>query len=229
MGRQLSLDLPLPGAGSGDADFCVSPSNQAAVTLVTDDSLWPRGKLILAGPPGSGKSHLAGLWAARAGAVTVRAEAWSDPPRGARAVLVEGADTIGGRTEEALFHLHNRLQAAEGRLLLTARKPPGAWSLILPDLASRMQATALAVLGDPDDRLFPALLAKLFADRQIVPAPDLIPWLVRRLERTHRAAIAAVAALDRASLEQGREVNRPLASAVLDFGPSEVPDATSPN
>jgi chromosomal replication initiation ATPase DnaA len=227
--RQLSLDLA-PGAGAQSAaDFFPAPSNADALALIRDDGLWPDGKLILKGPEGAGKSHLAGIWARAVGAWPVAGDPWDDPPRGATHILVEAADRVTGRAEEALFHLHNRVLAADGRLLLTARTSPGHWPMRLPDLISRMQATTVIALGDPDDALFPRLLAKLFADRQIAPAPDLIPWLTVRLERTHRAAILAVAALDAAGLARGREINRTLAREVLDIGPGPGADEPSPD
>ena len=86
----------------------------------------------------------------------------------------------------------------------------------LPDLASRLQATAIAQIGDPDDRLLALLLARLMADRQILPSAGVIPFLLTRMERSHAAARDIVAALDAAALAEGRGITRDLARAILD-------------
>ena len=133
-------------------------------------------------------------------------------------VAVEDADAVCGNAEAeaTLFHLHNLLLAEGGLLLLTAKSPPNRWPLGLPDLASRMQATATAVIAAPDDALLSAVLVKLFADRQISVPPALIPFLAARMDRSFAAAAALVEALDAAALAEGRAVTRPLAAAVLD-------------
>ena len=91
--------------------------------------------------------------------------------------------------------------------------------IALPDLASRMQATTVSHIDDPDDRLLGAVMMKLFQDRQIAPPPALIAYLVSRIDRSFAAAARMVADLDAAALAQGREVNVPLARALLDNPP----------
>jgi chromosomal replication initiation ATPase DnaA len=63
--------------------------------------------------------------------------------------------------------------------------------------------------------LLAAVLAKLFNDRQVIPKPDVIPYLVAQIERSFEAAAAIVEALDRAALTQGRTVSRPLAAHLI--------------
>jgi chromosomal replication initiation ATPase DnaA len=172
---------------------------------------------MLIGPEGAGKSHLATIWAQATGAQVITPADWHSLPRTPAALVVEDADRLPPETDEPFFHLHNRMMEAGGHLLITARHPPAFWPVRLADLSSRMLATATVTLADPDDALFPALLAKLFADRQILPPPDLVPWLAARLERSHRAALAAVRQLDEAALAQGREITRALARQVLDI------------
>ncbi len=220
MARQLSLDLS-PSSGAGPADFIVSDSNAAAHAAVLGETPWPQGKLWLAGPESSGKTHLARLWAARHGATLLPAAALPAalagtlPPPGA-AIVIDGLDSLSGRAEEALFHLHNHLAATGGLLLMTARTPPARLPVALPDLASRLQATALAQIADPDDRLLALLLARHFADRHILPSAGLIPWLLTRIERSHAAALATVDLLDRTALAEGRAITRDFARTILD-------------
>jgi chromosomal replication initiation ATPase DnaA len=219
--RQLAFDLPSAEAMTR-ADFFVTPSNALALQMVESWQAWPGRKLLLIGPEGAGKTHLAQVWAAAAGAIILPARDLGgvDIARLAgRAVAVEDADRIGS-AEAALFHLHN-LITLDAALLLTARTPPRDWGLTLPDLVSRMQATPVAQLDAPDDALLSAVLVKLFADRQVAIAPNLVPYLVSRMPRSVGAARALVAALDARALAAGRPITRALAGEVLDSASPE--------
>lgn len=220
MSDQLTFDLPHRTA-LGRQDFFISATNAVALAAIDGWQGWPMGKMLLTGPAGSGKSHLAAVWAADSGAAIVAGGdlAGADVPALAAlgAVVVEDAETVAGdpAAEEALFHLHNMLLPA-GRLLLTAASPPRDWGLGLPDLASRMQATAITRIDPPDDALLSAVLVKLFADRQIAVPANLIPYLVARIERSIAAAAAVVAGLDARALQLGRAVSRQMAAEWLD-------------
>jgi chromosomal replication initiation ATPase DnaA len=125
-------------------------------------------------------------------------------------------ETLPRDAEEAMFHLHNHQRHAGQPLLMTAAMPPARWTVALPDLASRMQATTVAVIDDPDDALLAAIIMKLFADRQIMPQPELVSYLVPRLERSFAAAAEMVARIDAAALASGQKINRTLARQLLD-------------
>lgn len=221
---QLAFDLPVRPA-LGREDFFVSPANELALAAL-DAGDWPQGKMLLIGPEGSGKSHLAHVWAGDRGARIVRAAdlPGSDLPEPGP-IVIEDADRIAGHAaaEVALFHLHNHILAAGAPLLVTARSAPRDWGIALPDLASRMQATATAQLLAPDDALLAAVLVKLFADRQLAVTPTLIPWLVSRMDRSFAAARRIVAELDALSLARGTAVTRALAAEVLDMLAEQTP------
>ena len=223
--RQLAFDLPTPEAFRRE-DFFVSPANATALAALDGWRDWPGGKMLLVGPHGSGKTHLAHLWAAGAGAVLIPAAdlAQADLPALSAhgAVAVEDAEAVAGQpqAEAAFFHLHNLVTQA-GNLLVTATRPPRDWGLTLPDLASRLQAAPLTRLDAPDDALLSAVLIKLFADRQIAVPPTLIPYLVLRMERSIGAARALVTALDARALAMGRPITRQLAADLLDSDPAE--------
>lgn len=224
MSQQLAFDLPAREALDRDA-FFVAASNALAVATLDNVAGWPSGKLALVGPTGSGKTHLAHVWARDHAATIVAAKslASADIPALARAsyVVVEDADKMDEAAdlhaaEVALFHLHNLTLAEGGRLLITASKAPNHWSLTLPDLASRMQGTAVAKIEEPDDALLSVLLVKQFEDRQIAVPHSLVPYLIKRIERSAEAVRAVVEALDKAALAEGVKVSQKLAARVLD-------------
>ncbi len=217
--RQLAFDLPAR-QGFRREDFFVSPANAAALAAIDGWQGWPGGKMLLIGPRGSGKTHLARLWAQESGAAILPAAdlPTADLPAlsAAGAVAVEDAEAAAGhpQTEAAFFHLHN-LVTQSGHLLVTAATPPRDWGLALPDLASRLQAAPLTRIEAPDDALLSAVLIKLFGDRQIAVPPNLIPYLVQRMERSINAARELVARLDAHALAAGRPITRQLAADVL--------------
>jgi DnaA regulatory inactivator Hda len=222
--RQLALDLPARPA-LGRAEFYVAAPNRLALAQIDRWPDWPDGKLAVVGPPASGKTHLAHVWAARAAAQIVPAAALPafDLERVAddSAVAVEDADTIpalgleAARAEEALFHLHNRLALGGGTLMVTGAGRPATWRLKLPDLASRLRACVVAELAPPDDALLAAILVKLFSDRQLEVSPEVIDYLLPRIERTFAGAQAVVTRLDRMALARRRQVTVRLAAELL--------------
>lgn len=220
MAEQLNLSLPVRTALGRD-DFFVSPANAVSLALIEAWPNWPGGKLVLAGPVGAGKTHLVHVWAAFSGAKIIAAADLSEndvPTLAQGAVAVEDVPDIANNPEAqaALFHLHN-LTLAEGHtLLLTGIGEPAHWGLTLPDLASRMMGTTVTTLNQPDDMLLGVVLAKLFNDRQLTPHPDTIPYLVKQMDRSFRAAQQIVELMDHLSLTQQRGVTRALAKLVID-------------
>jgi len=225
MAEQLSFDLPVRQA-LGREDFFVSPANALAVAMIESEAPWPGGRLVLSGPAGSGKTHLTHVWAARTGARIVSASTLRDedvPQLAGGPVAVEDVPEIAHDpdAQRALFHLYNLVLSEGHALLLTGRLDPALWHLGLPDLQSRVQSAQHVALNPPDDALLMAVLTKLFADRQLAPKPDVIPYLVARMDRTFAAAGQLVDRLDRAALAEGRTLTRALAARLLDRAPPE--------
>jgi chromosomal replication initiation ATPase DnaA len=194
-------------------DFVISPSNAAAITALDAWPAWPGGRMALVGPPGSGKSHLALGWAARVGAAVVRREDRDVPEFPAGPILLEDADR--GVADETLFHLINRADAGAS-LLITARVLPQTWPAALPDLRSRLNALLVAQIDEPDDMVLEGVLRKFFRERNIKPAEDLFPYLVRRIERSVTAAKDVVCRLDELADAEAREITRALARRLLE-------------
>ncbi|MFB2531856.1 chromosomal replication initiator DnaA [Paracoccus sp. p3-h83] len=221
MPRQLTFDLPPPHPAAARDDFIVAPSNAQAVAMLDRPGDWPGGRLVLTGAAGSGKSHLAGIVATEWGAspCTGADLGRADVPALAEPgiAVIEDAEAVAGdpAAEAAMFHLMNLIQAEGGRLLLTAARPPARWPVALPDLRSRLMAMAEARITPPEDALLAQLLVKLFADRQLRVAPQVVAWLVARMERAPALARDLVAALDARALERGAPISRALAAEVL--------------
>ncbi len=214
---QLIFDLGRATA-FGRADFFVSASNAAAARWIDQWPAWPSSTLLLHGPRGCGKTHLAHLWCARApatlvpGAILDEARLRQLLESGERRIAVDDAERAG---EAVLLHLINVCREDGGGVLLTAGLGPAEWPTTLADFGSRLRAALSVGIELPDDALLDAVLAKHFADRQVLVAPEVIAYLGRRMDRSLAEAAAIVAALDAAALRAGAPVTVPLARSLL--------------
>jgi len=210
MAQQLRLRLERPERHTRDA-FIVGASNREAVAVLDSWPRWPGGCLVLAGPEGVGKSHLAQAWADAADAAVLSREAPDLDQAAGRPVLLEDVDQ--GVPAEALFHLIN-LAARDGAgLLMTARSRPTAWPAELPDLRSRLNALFVAEIEAPDDVVLEGVLRKFFRERSIRPPEQVYPYLLQRMARSIPEAQDVVRRMDEAA---DGPISRLLARAVLE-------------
>jgi chromosomal replication initiation ATPase DnaA len=215
--RQLAFALPHAESLTRD-NFLEGPANAAGLALIDSWPEWPNRIMLLAGPEGSGKSHLAAIWAEQAGARSTTARALT-------AAAVPGALATGALVVEdlrssdfddrALFHLMNLAREDGAFVLVTAREPTSAFQIELRDLRSRLRAIPAVSLLPPDDQLFRALIVKFCADRQLAVDESVVSYLATRIERSYAAARQAVELLDAEALRLGRSVSRALAAELL--------------
>ncbi|MCK8782978.1 chromosomal replication initiator DnaA [Roseomonas sp. NAR14] len=216
--RQLALALP-QAASYARADLVADASNAAALRWADRPEGWPAGRLAVWGPAGVGKTHLLRAIAAERGWRLIEGPFLRGLPEpapgggGSRGTVVDDADCAA--EERALLHLVNLAAERGESLLLAGRAAPARWEVALPDLASRLRATAAVAIGPPGEALLRALLAKQFSERQLRVAPGLREWLLARLPREAAAVAEAAARLDRAALARGVPVTRALARAAL--------------
>ena len=229
--RQIPLSLP-HRAALDRADFLVGAANAGAIALIDRWPDWPSRTVLLAGPVGSGKSHLVEIWRAASGAGVVAASDLA--PADADLLLAGGAVAIedlhaGPLDEAALFHLLNLANERKAAVLMTSRVWPSALPLTLPDLASRLRAAQPVELAEPDDDLLRRVLTKLFADRQLIVDRSVIEFILTRMERSLEAANLIVERLDKDALAEGRAITQRFAAETLasffdgqtDFWPEE--------
>lgn len=212
---QLVLPLETRSA-TGRGDFIVAPGNASAVAFIDSFPNWPAPAAVLHGPPASGKSHLAAVWAQKAGAAVIEATALdTDIPDGA--LVVE--NVAPGVPEAPLFALIER----GAPLLLTSQAAPADWpskfNLVLPDLVSRARALLGFALWAPDDALLMGLAVKLFADRQLAVPESVVSHMIASLERSPGAIRDFIARADAAALSEKRPINLSLIKGLLASSP----------
>jgi chromosomal replication initiation ATPase DnaA len=215
--RQLAFALPHAESLSRD-NFLEGPANAEALGLIDCWPDWPNRVMLLVGPEGSGKSHLAAIWAEEAGARSTMAHsltAATVPVELVTNALVVEDLNAGAFDERALFHLLNLARQDNAYVLITARVAPAAMEVELRDLRSRLRAIPVVNLLPPDDGLFRALIVKFCADRQLSIDESVVSYVASRIERSFAAARHTVELLDSEALRLGRPVTRALAAELL--------------
>jgi chromosomal replication initiation ATPase DnaA len=223
--RQLALDLGYrPDLAA--TEFLVGDCNRMAWAAIEGWERWPDRRMVLTGPEGSGKTHLAAIWARLTGAARLHAaemtEARLHRLMEAPAIIVENVDRIAAlpepvrqQIETLLFHLLNLTRAEGVPLLLTGRQAAGHWRVEKPDLGSRIGAMAHVAISPPDDEILSRVLRKQLRDRNQEVGDEVIEFLLRRMERSFAAAREMVAALDLKALAERRRITRPLATELF--------------
>jgi chromosomal replication initiation ATPase DnaA len=214
--RQLALALDHAESFARE-DFLSGPCNEGPLRLIDSWPDWPANAVALVGPEGSGKTHLAMMWAAAAGArvISGRALGEDDLPSALATGALVVEDAAACADERVLFHLLNLAREEKASLLFTARTSPAMWPVALPALASRLRALPVITLLPPDDAMLRAVIVKLAADRQLVLDEGVVSYLSTRIERSFAAARAAVIALDNEALRRGRPATRALAAEIF--------------
>lgn len=219
--EQIPFDFA-PRPALGKDDFLVAPSNAEAVQWVDRWPDWPQVALVIAGPEGAGKTHLAHVFRRVSGAPAVTARDLRE--RGADGVLdghaalvledMEGILAQG--LEEEVLHLYNLAREHDAKLLMTAESAPARWNVALKDLSSRLNTAQVAEIRPPDDALLTALIVKQFADRQLRVEQDVLTYMLARMDRSFAGVRDLVRAIDETALAQKRAITVPLVRRVLE-------------
>ena len=191
---QIALPLDWPSRADHE-DYIVSSSNAAVARHFDHWGTWPVMATILSGPRKSGRSLLGRIVAARAGGE-----------------LADDAETV---DEESLFHAWNRAQDRRRPLILVVDRLPPAWSVALADLRSRIAATPLVVVPEPDEALAAGLIEKLCLARGLAAPLEVVRYLVPRIERTYYGIHRLIEALDAQAFERRQGLTIPLARRAL--------------
>jgi hypothetical protein len=194
--EQIALPLDWPQS-QGESRLIVSEANRDAFEHFRKWSLWPVKATMLAGPRRSGRSLLARGFVERVGGR-----------------LIDRADRA---DEEELFHAWNAAQESGRPLVMIVDRAPPEWEIGLPDLRTRIAVTPVTRIGEPDDRLFQALIQLHFADRGLHIPAEALRFMSERLHRDYWTLERAVEAVDRYAIADRARLSLPtIRKALID-------------
>jgi len=177
------------------AEVVLGAANAQAARHLERWATWPVMASVLVGPRKSGRSRMGRAFVARTGG--------------------ELADDAQAWDEERLFHAWNAAQERRRPLLMIADVAPPVWAPKLPDLRSRLAATPVAHIEEPDDALFGALVTQILAERGLVAPPELARFLLPRVERSYLSVQRVVDALDAHAFSRQARPTVPMARKAL--------------
>ena len=218
--KQLYFEMPNKKA-LGIEDYIITESNNFAFDLIVKMAKGEISFGLISGPPYSGKTHLSKILIKNARNyktlyfdrdyqnILNRFEV-SD------ILILENIDKIkDDKSEQDLFHIINFAKENNKKLLMTSRKPISEIDLNLEDLESRLNSIIEAKIKEPDDQLMKLILIKIFNDKQLKIKPNVIDFLVSRLERSYKSINLFIEKIDKFSLEKGKKITISLINDLL--------------
>lgn len=199
-----------PRSFSYKEDFIFTESNITAYRALF--STYKKAScIILYGPKGSGKTHLAHIWCIKKKALLL------DQVDAKKLInfscVLENINTI---TEEiALLNSYNNAIENNTSLLLTTQIPISGLSFKLQDLSSRLLAAPLINLKAPDDKLLKIIIAKEFYYRNIRIKAEAINYIINNIERSYSTIIKVVDYIDKIALNNKKNISVQFLSNIL--------------
>ncbi|MEP3226475.1 MAG: DnaA/Hda family protein [Parasphingorhabdus sp.] len=203
----LPLDIESTAQAGG---YLVTACNAEVHAKLEDWRHWPNHSAILIGGAGSGKHTMAEAFAKHSGGQFVR-----------------NADNV---PADELFHLWNQAQAEAFPLLFLSSRNVSDWDISLPDLKSRVAASLLIEIGEPDEAMIAGLFQKYFALRGISISEDALTYLSKRIERSYQNVQLLAQKMNILAIEKKKPVTRAIAMEILAQHQSDTSsDVLAPN
>jgi len=132
-------------------------------------------------------------------------------------VVIDHLQQLSGQAdwEEALFHLYNRIDQAQGQLLIGAHQPPSQLGISLADLQSRLNACLVyqvKPLSEDGLAAFITLQAEHFG---LEIKPEVTQYIMHHGERSLDDLRCLMQDLNRQSLSANRRLTIPFVKSVM--------------
>ncbi|WP_109357420.1 DnaA/Hda family protein [Sphingorhabdus sp. EL138] len=190
------IALPLDSAlAAQDDGYIVTDANAQAHDHLCNWQSWPHLTAILIGGKAAGKSAMAQQFGRDSGGHVV--------------------DDARDMTDNDLFHLWNRARQEEKPLLLVSSEPVSNWGVELPDLKSRLAASLLIEVGQPDEAMITGLFQKYFALRGLSISEDALSYLGKRMERSYQDVQLLAQNMNILAIERKKPITRSIAIDAL--------------
>ncbi|MBW8308505.1 MAG: hypothetical protein K0M45_02505 [Candidatus Paracaedibacteraceae bacterium] len=214
------LAIPLPDQLTTDATtLLIEPANREVWTWLSANPEWPLPQVVVVGPAGSGKSHMARALSLLGGGILLTAEGNHDPLQLVHSfpvIIVDDYDHY--KDERWLFHLYNLAKEHQRQVVYFGRTAPASHPFVVNDLASRLRSLPCIEIHEPDDNLFRKLFRKELLKRGMMCGDDILEYIYRRFDRSYGTIHHLVKLIDELTLSQQRPLTLPLLKEVIDEG-----------
>ncbi|MDR0968417.1 MAG: hypothetical protein LBL99_02135 [Holosporaceae bacterium] len=202
------------------SDFFESDENRDAILRLAKWPNWNDLGLIVHGESGTGKTHLAALWAQTANAVYVLKESLSHNPRDlfdaeCNFVIDDFDGFINPQNYDWIFHFLNIAREKNRFFLLLSRSRASILSVGLNDLRSRLIALPSAAISPPKDDLLLKIIKKIAKDLEIIVSDDVATYILNAVERKVSSIAGILKTLDKLSLRQKKPLTLPFVRKYL--------------
>jgi len=223
--KQLALPLSFRNV-KNHSNFILNKVNEVALSLIDEFNDIKKFKkkfnfpvLILYGPPGSGKTHLAYIYKEITNAKFIKklSNINLDEVKLGKSFIFDDFDKIESLDENFFIHFFNEISVNLGSLLITTSKPPNEINFSLSDLESRINSCISTKIELPDDDFLFSILVKELSDKKIFLNDKLCLYIIKRIKRNYKAISLFAETLDIMSLENKTKITLKQIKEVLNI------------
>jgi chromosomal replication initiation ATPase DnaA len=194
------------------SDFIESGENRCALSHLTRWPHWNGQGTIIHGESGTGKTHLAALWAQTANAVYVLKESLLHDPRDlfdaeCNFVFDNFDSLIKCENYSWFFHFLNIVKEKYRSFLILSRLHPFLWHVELDDLRSRLFALPIVGIDTPCDDLLLKISRKIAKDFGITVPDDALAYILNTIERNVTSVADILQTLNKLSLQSKKNLS----------------------
>ncbi|NUY39146.1 chorismate synthase [Wolbachia endosymbiont of Litomosoides brasiliensis] len=190
-------------------NYIVLDENKRIYNAVINDLSWKC--LLLFGPKGSGKTHLAHIWQSINNAIFINVNDFIGEIGNSDAFILEDMQDI--QDEAMLLHCYNYMKENNKRLLITSSTSLKRLNFKLKDLSSRILSTISVKIPSASEELLRIMLMKRFSDKQLKINLKVINYILARIERSFCSVTKIIEKMDDRSM--GSNVTIPFVSTLL--------------
>ena len=212
--KQLALPLSFRNV-KNHSNFILNEVNTVALSLIDEFNDINNFKkkfnfpvLIIYGPPGSGKTHLAYIFKEITDAKFIKkiSNVSLNEAKLGKSFIIDDFDKIKCLNENLFIHFFNEILFNSGSLLIITSKTPNELSFNLDDLESRIRSCISTKIELPDDNFLFSILVKELSDKKIFLNDKFCLYIIKRIKRNYKSISLFAKTLDIMSLEQKTKI-----------------------
>ncbi len=225
LNRQLALPLEFRSIKDYN-NFILNKANEIALHIIDEFNdlnnfikKYNFPILILYGPTGSGKTHLAHIYKQITNARFINKitnENLKETKLG-KSFIIDNFDKIENLNENFFLQFFNEISFNLGSLLIITSKPPKELKFILPDLESRIKSCICVKIDLPDDDFLYSMLIKELDDKKLFLNDKLCFFVIKRIRRSYKSISIFAKKLDMISLEEKKAITLSQVKKALDL------------